>query len=211
MESNVPLIPGCYYHVFNRGNNRENIFIESRNYDYFFQQYLKYVGPVAETLAYCLLKNHFHLLVCIREEEDIRNYVKKTFGVFGDPEGLRNPEGLVLQAFTNFFNSYAKGINKSYHRTGSLFQKGFRRIPVTSNRQFMALVDYIHRNPEKHGFIDDYRSYPYSSYGQLISTEPTFIERDRVLEWFGGKEGFIDFQVSMDDWKKVSEIVVDDY
>lgn len=151
-------MPGCYYHVFNRGKNRENIFIEPRNYSFFFHQYLKYIEPVAETFAYCLLRNHFHLLGCIRPEEGLQE-LSKTFGVFRNPEGLKtvSPEGQVLQAFTNFFNRYAKGINKVYQRTGSLFQKGFRRVPVMSDCQFLALIDYIHRNPQKHGLADDYR------------------------------------------------------
>ncbi len=64
-----PLIPGSYYHIYNRGNNGENIFHEERNYRYFLQLYLKYIFPVADTYAYCLLLNHFHLLVRIREAQ----------------------------------------------------------------------------------------------------------------------------------------------
>lgn len=209
MESNIPLIPGCYYHVFNRGNNRENIFIETRNFDYFMQQYQKYIVPVAETFAYCLLRNHFHLLICVRKEEELR--IKDLRG-FPKPRRseVMGPEDLVLQAFTNFFNSYAKSINKAYHRTGSLFQKGFHRIPVTSNRQFLALIDYIHRNPQKHGFTDDYCNYPYSSFSALISLKPTYIEREKVLEWFGGREGFLNFHSSMDEWKQIKSLVPDD-
>ena len=202
MEINIPLIPGYYYHVFNRGNNRQNIFIEARNYDYFLRQYIKYINPVAETMAYCLLRNHFHLLICIRVEKDLCD--------LENPESRSLTPEQVLQAFTNFFNSYAKGINQTYHRTGSLFQKGFRRIQVTSDRQFLALIDYIHRNPQKHGFTEDYRSYPYSSYGALISTQPTQIERDRVLEWFGGRDGLKEFHATMDDWKQIAEAVRDD-
>ncbi len=61
MTSPSPLKPGVYYHIFNRGTNRENVFIEERNYRYFLQLYLKYIEAVAETFAFCLLKNHFHL------------------------------------------------------------------------------------------------------------------------------------------------------
>jgi len=79
MTSPSPLQPGVFYHIYNRGTNREDIFIEGRNYDYFMQLYIKYIEPVVETYAYCLLKNHFHLLVRVKEE--------------ADPKGLSRPLG----------------------------------------------------------------------------------------------------------------------
>jgi REP element-mobilizing transposase RayT len=63
----IPLQYGLTYHIYNRGNNRENIFIEERNYRCFLQLYLKYIEPIAWTFAYCLLRNHFHLLVRIKD------------------------------------------------------------------------------------------------------------------------------------------------
>ena len=54
------LLPGKFYHIYNRGNNRENIFIEQRNYNYFHEQWQKHISLVAETYAYYLMKNHFH-------------------------------------------------------------------------------------------------------------------------------------------------------
>ena len=67
MQTLTPLEPGTYYHIYNRGVNRENIFREERNYAYFLRLYSKHITPVAETFAYCLLRNHFHLLVRVRE------------------------------------------------------------------------------------------------------------------------------------------------
>jgi len=66
MQTVIPLQPGQYYHIYNRGVNRTNIFVEERNYVYFLKLYAKHISPVAETFAYCLLRNHFHLLVRIR-------------------------------------------------------------------------------------------------------------------------------------------------
>ena len=60
--------PGAYYHIYNRGNNRENLLIEKRNYLYFLSLYAKHIEPVAATYAYCLLRNHFHLLIRVRTE-----------------------------------------------------------------------------------------------------------------------------------------------
>ena len=178
---------GKYYHIYNRGNNRENIFVEERNYRYFLQLYAKYIEPVADTYAYCLMRNHFHVLVKII-----------------DPKGLEDPLGLDLldagQQFGKLFNAYAKAINKAYQRTGSLFQNPFRRKEVTSDAYFRQLVAYIHRNPQKHGFVADFRDWPYSSYHALLSDKPTHVKRVEVLEWFGDAPALAEFH-----WRDVSE------
>jgi len=174
MQHLPPLEPGHYYHIYNRGINRQDLFFEPKNYRYFLDQYTKYVEPVAETFAYCLMKNHFHLLVRIKT----------------DDEQPLDPPKNPTQQFSNFFNSYTKAVNKAYGRTGSLFQKRFGRIDVTSERYFGTLVRYIHRNPQHHGIVDDFRSYPYSSYQALLTTQPTRLQRPTVLAWFGGPTSF---------------------
>ena len=73
MTSPSSLVPGVYYHIYNRGTNRENVFIEERNYAYFLQLYIKHIEPVAETYAYCLLRNHFHVFARIRDDGDPSN------------------------------------------------------------------------------------------------------------------------------------------
>jgi putative transposase len=106
------LYPGVFYHIYNRGNNRENIFREERNYTYFLHLYHRHITPIAETYAYCLLKNHFHLLIRVKDS---------TIGE------------TASQKFSNFFNAYSKAINLAYQRSGALFQRPFKRIPVTDN------------------------------------------------------------------------------
>ena len=174
---------GVYYHIYNRGNNGENIFVEQHNYRYFLQLYAKYVEPVADTYAYCLLRNHFHLLVRIKTKEEIQ----RTFGVWCENPKLLSPS----QQFSHWFNAYAKAINKSYGRTGSLFEHPFRRIPVTSDAYFTQLVVYVHHNPQKHGLVNDFREWPYSSYHTLLSTKATRLKRDDVLTWFDGTQGMV--------------------
>ena len=99
--------PGVVYHVFNRGNNNENIFIEEKNYYYFLNLVKKHILPIAEVYCYCLLKNHFHLLVRIKDSLQI----------------LERFQTKPYTPFSNMFNSYTKSINKMYNRTGSLFQE----------------------------------------------------------------------------------------
>ncbi len=64
---------------------------------------------------------------------------------------------IVSKAFNNLLVAYAKAINKAYVRTGALFQHRFGRISVTTDRYFDALVRYIQQNPQKHGFVNDFR------------------------------------------------------
>ena len=217
MQKQIPLVHGGYYHIYNRGNGGENIFREQRNYAYFLTLYAKYIEPVADTFAYCLMRNHFHLLVRIKTEAEQR----ETFQVSKNLEGLGaqpqtwkvsetfqvlNP----MQQLSNFFNAYAKAINKAYHRTGGLFQERFGRIPVTSDEYFAYLVTYIHRNPQKHGFVDDFREYPYSSYTAICSAMPTKLKRNQVLEWFNGKDWFLRTHQELVDESKITKLVEDD-
>lgn len=96
------LIPGYFYHVYNRGNNRENLFYKPDNYVYFLQKYDFYLNDYLETYAFCLLPNHFHLLIKVKKRKDLPN-----------PADL---EGLISRKFSNFFNCYAKAINKQQKR-----------------------------------------------------------------------------------------------
>ena len=71
MTSPSPLLYKTYYHIYNRGTNGENIFNEERNYEHFLNLYEKHIEPVAETFAYCMLRNHFHIMVRIKSEDEI--------------------------------------------------------------------------------------------------------------------------------------------
>ncbi len=157
------------------------------------------------------MRNHFHLLVRIKTCR-----VSETRQVLPDeiPETrqvLELDAREIGQRFNNLFNSYAKAINKAYNRTGSLFQKRFGRIEVTSDSYFLALINYIHRNPQKHGFVEDFRDYPYSSYHAMLSDKATRLKRDEVLAWFAGKEHFEQFHGMAADTKPIEYLVVDDY
>ena len=71
MTAQEPLCPGDFYHIYNRGNNRETIFRTAENYRFFLERYVYYIEPIAATYAYCLLPNHFHLFVGIRPEPEL--------------------------------------------------------------------------------------------------------------------------------------------
>src|SRR5690554_968486 len=173
MEKQDFLEKGYFYHIYNRGNNKENLFLEEDSYAYFLNLISKYLLPVSDIYAYCLLKNHFHILIKIKEDAAISD------------DKLHLP-------FSNLFNAYAKAINKKYSREGSLFKERYKRKRITDEQYLIQSIIYIHLNPVKHEFSENYQKYPHSSFNALISDKPTKLERKEVLDLFGGKENFID-------------------
>ena len=191
MKHPPPLEYDRYYHIYNRGNNGENMFIEPSNYEHFLRLYSEHITPVAETFAWVLMKNHFHFLVRVlspdeivfmqpkEEKKDIIYPTKKKY----------NP----TQQFGNLFNAYAKSFNKKYDRTGSLFESPFRRLQVNGEQYFKQLVFYIHNNPVHHGFCKSMTDYPWSSYLSIISVNSSKTQSDKVIGWFNSKTEFIEF------------------
>ena len=194
MKTLALLQPGRYYHIYNRGNNREDLFRAERNYRYFLQLYARYVHPIADTFAYCLMRNHFHLLVRIKQTSQVSDVSKFK----------------PSQYFSNLFNAYAKAINKAYGRTGSLFEERFGRIEVTSDAYASQLIFYIHFNPQKHGFVDDFREWPWSSYAALRASATTKLNRAEVLSWFGGENRFEEFHRGLVDERAVAALIDED-
>ena len=143
----------------------------------------KHISPIAETWAYCLLRNHFHATVYVKNKEDLTG--------FENLSGLNSKLKEPSQYFSNFFNAYARGINIATQRTGALFERPFKRIPVASEAYLMRLIVYIHQNPQKHEFVDDFRNWNYSSYHELIADVPTHLQRDKVLQLFGTQQDLI--------------------
>jgi putative transposase len=226
MTSPSPLLYDTYYHIYNRGVNGEDIFVEERNYELFLRLCEKHLNPVADLYAYCLLRNHFHLSVRTKSEEEILETHKTlrvssinrkktlkvstldlehdTPGSFASHEenSQSKPLGFddsrlgsrfVSDQFSNFFNAYAKTINKAYGRTGSLFQHPFGRVPITTDHQFWNVIAYIHQNPQKHGFVKDFRDWKYSSYRMVLTLngKATLINRAEVLKWFGTRDDYL--------------------
>jgi len=199
MSASTPLIPGCYYHIYNRGNNREDLFREKRNYEYFLKLYFTHTQNVADTYAYCLMKNHFHFLIRVKE----------------DPTANHNPSNPLnrknqSRPFSNVFNAYAKSINRAYGRTGALFQRPFGRILVKTDAHFLRLITYIHQNPQKHGFVDDFRDWPFTSFHSLLSDKPTILQRENVLLWFNGRGEFETAHRSPLDGRGIELLAPDD-
>ncbi|MCV9930403.1 transposase [Flavobacterium sp. LS1R49] len=157
----------CYYHIYNRGINSTFIFKNDENKSFFLRKLSDHLSAKVSILAYCLMNNHFHLVIQVIEEEK-----------------------QVTQAFSNFFNSYVKAFNKQTNRTGSLFEKHFKRIKLDNENYLKQLIVYVNLNP-KHHFDLNFVDYRFSSYQAIISNLETKIEREEVLSLFGGIENFV--------------------
>jgi REP element-mobilizing transposase RayT len=208
----IELEPGKFYHIFNRGNNSENIFFNEGNYKFFLRRYNEALSHLVETYAFCLLPNHFHLLILVKDLptkalhlQDAKLLASTSQPFLQDAKLLTKPP-TPSQAFHRFFTSYSKAINKQQDRHGSLFENPFKRIEVDSPDYFTNLVFYIHANPQLHGIVNDFRNYPWSSYGKIVSQA----QNHSVIEWFENKENFIFFHEQKIDFETIKKFTFDD-
>ena len=192
---------GKFYHIYNRGNNSQDIFFENKNYEYFLGLMDKYVIPVADVYAWVLMKNHFHLLIYTKSDEEI-DVSKLSYSTVNKPKKLT-----VSKQFSNLFSAYTLAINKMYKRTGSLFQKNFKRILVSDEKYLLNLIYYIHQNPVKHGFVESSLDYPWSSYISVLSNKPTKIQREKILSLFDDKNKFREYQAAKQDLDGISRLI----
>lgn len=171
-----PLVTCSYYHIFNRGINHQSTFLIKRDYDRALQT-LSYYLPVESTIkyslflkksqsertnllqaikrtthqvtiiAYCLMPNHFHLLL------------------------RQNVDGGISTFLANFQNSYTKYFNAKHKRTGSLYNRQFKAVLVETENQLLHLTRYIHLNPHSSHLVkyDEITTYPYSSLHEYLS------------------------------------------
>ena len=163
--------PGGIYHIYNRGSHRESIFREPDNYLFVLRKIKNYSSELhLVILAYCLMPNHFHLL--IRQDGD-------------------QPAGLLSQ---RVFNSYSKAYNKRYQHSGTLFQGPYRVKQVVQTVHLLHLCRYIHANPVKDGLVTEPGDWPYSNYLEWIEKrEGTLVDRAFVQAHFEQSVRYVEF------------------
>lgn len=174
------LEPDCTYHIYNRAVGNEKLFITEANYKFFLKKYQEYISPFADTFCYCLMPNHFHLLIRIKEKNKLKPLINQIQKV---------PEYCSLQ-FSNFFNSYSKAFNKQEKRKGVLFMRPYSRKKISDMDYFRKVVLYIHRNPVVAGLCSKPIEWRYSSYKSLLTDSATLLKREEVVDVFGDKENF---------------------
>jgi putative transposase len=186
----TPISGGNYYHIFNRGINRQTIFFNENNFRHFLSLIDKFLTSYVSVLAYCLIQNHFHLVIKVKEKIVIDSIE------ISDDEEIGK---IVSNQFRKLFIAYSMALNIQEKRTGSLFDKNFKRIEITENEYLKYAIFYTHYNPEKHGISTDFRQYKYSSYSAIINNRTTKIDKETVLEIFDGKDDFINYHSVLHD------------
>ncbi len=160
---------GSFYHIWTHAVGNENLFRDYTNYQFFLEKYDLYLNPVVKTYAYCLMPNHFHFMIQVREDP-----IKES-----------------SRSFSNLLNSYTQAFNKMYQRRGSLFISNIKRRKIEEDAYFTRCITYIHQNPTHHGFIQDFRNWKFSSWRAFLTDKTTKLEKDAVFYWFGGTDGFL--------------------
>ncbi|MCF6169828.1 MAG: hypothetical protein L3J31_01825 [Bacteroidales bacterium] len=214
---------GSYYHIFNRGIDSAKIFNQKEDYEHFLELYKKYIPLIADTYAWTLMNNHFHFLVRIKDENEIgflvhltgSNKIEKWKVVFSEEASPLDIVGNKLKKpnpsrqFSHLFNAYSKWFNNKYHRTGGLFEKGFRRKEVENEHYLTHLVYYIHHNPLHHGIVKKYTSYQWTSYLDFIEGQSTIIDVKKVIDWFDDLGNFVFFHQEEHEFSLIDDLLID--
>lgn len=191
MQDNKAILePESTYHIFNRANGNEKLFLSDDNYRYFLKKYDEYIYPIADTFCYCLMPNHFHFLVRVKKESVLNEFFKEKLERELNLQGFKNLEGLISRQFSNLFNAYAKAFNKQHNRRGSLFMHTFKRKLITDENYLRKLIHYIHYNPIDAGLAHLPEEWKHSSYKSIISLSETKLLRDEVIDYFEDMENF---------------------
>ncbi len=160
------------YHVYNRGNNRQPIFLERENYLYFLQKVKTFLVPNCHILAYTLMPNHFHFLICANERTNLP--YRRTHRRLKNKSKKKPIVNLTYFSWglKHLLSSYSRGFNKRYNRTGSLFQQN-TKSKQTSNDSLIGDYSlwcfiYIHNNPMKSGLVNSPDEYEFSSFNDYL-------------------------------------------
>lgn len=144
----------CLYHIYNQGNNKQQIFFSDENYIYFLRCYRKLVSPFTETIAYCLMPNHFHFLIYTNDSSTNKIKVGSLYLT------------QLSNAIRKLLSSYASAINKQQATTGSLFRQKTKAELINNSSKNYAVTafHYIHFNPLKANLVTHLNEWKFSSY-----------------------------------------------
>lgn len=183
-----------YYHIFNRGVEKRKIFLDEQDHNMFLYYLLIYLLPLdkvldsypklpirlhgknlsqeVELLSYCLMPNHFHLLL----KQKNKNSVSK-----------------LLKQITNGYTLY---FNTKYERVGGLFQGAFKAVSINTDEFLLHVARYVHLNPVVAGIVQDPKDYKWSSHRSYLGNgeiTKSFVDTSLILSHFPSVEKFESF------------------
>jgi putative transposase len=162
---------GRYYHVYNRGCNREDIFANERNYVFLLRRMKAYLCDYALSLiAYCLMPNHYHFLMRPDEDNVLSRFIQR------------------------LFNSYTQSFNRQQGRSGTLFEGRAKSVLVETDEYIVHLCRYIHLNPVSAGLVQRPGDWKYSNYLEWVEQrDGPLVDRDFVRQYFSSADDYEDF------------------
>lgn len=170
------------YHVYNQGNNKQLIFFSEENYVYFLKKMRKMIQPEADFIAYCLMPNHFHWMIEVRDSNSSE-----------DPgKNLK-----LTRKIANTLSSYTQAINKQNGRSGSLFRQKTKTIELQDPEYALTCFLYIHQNPIRARIVNTIGDWKFSSYrdyaGSRNGTLCNINKGRKLLELPADNSGFQKF------------------
>ena len=167
----VPFLPDQYYHIYNRGANRADIFRADKDYVFLLKQVKDRLEEFGITvIAYCLMSNHYHFLLRQNGETKISDFMKAVFFV------------------------YSSAFNTVYNRTGTLFEGPFRAAWVDKIEYALHLCRYIHCNPLDARMVVRPEQWHYSNYQEFTGMRKgSLVDMDFVNQHFASPKAYEDF------------------
>jgi putative transposase len=163
-----------YYHVYNRGVDKNVIFFNSKNYLHCLHLVKRYKARYGITvIAYCLMPNHYYLL--LRQDEDIPIY----------------------RFINSLFNSYVQAVNREQNRRGTLFQGRYQYVHVDRDEYIVHLCRYIHLNPVKANLVSRPEEWEYSNFREWTDLRKGSLkDQDFISAYFQSPEEYMEFCVN---------------
>ncbi len=181
-------VPDSFYHVYARGNSKQNIFLDVQDYKYFvslFERYLSKDKAISkdgtayphfrdeiQLHAYCLMTNHFHLLIHQRKMDSLQRYMRSVM------------------------TSYSRYFNLRYKKSGSVFESRYKAVRIDKQSYFEHITRYIHLNPRR------WENYNQSSLKYYIKgSEPEWLKTDFILSMFTSREEYYNFVANYEEMR----------
>jgi putative transposase len=200
--------PNSFYHLYNHAISNERLFLCDDNFRYFLEKYFIYTQPFAHTFAYCLMPNHFHVLIRIKDENDLWNNL-----FFDSMDSLAQKSDFntilhqkISKQLSNFFNAYAKAFNKMYNRDGKLFRNSMQYKEIDNISYLKNLIHYIHLNPVMHCFVKYAEEWTFSSFNTFVDNCRNINADKHILTLFSDHEDYKRFHKQFVDKKLIAEL-----
>ena len=167
-------VAGQYYHVYNRGVNRQQIFSDKDNYDFLLRRIRQFLLDYELTfIAYCLMPNHYHFLIRVDSDDKLSPFIQR------------------------LFNSYTQAYNRQQKRSGTLFESRAKSKLVPEDKYLLHLVRYIHLNPVQAGLVENPGDWPYSNYLVWAGhRRGKLFDPDLIIDFFSDPAEYEDFVLS---------------